>query len=61
MLELLQTYISKYDIELKMFDIDNDPVLQEKYSLLIPVLTDELDQEICHYFFDKLSFENFLK
>ena len=60
MLELIRNYISEYQIELKMIDIDSDSKACEKYTLLIPVLTDHLDQEICHYFFDKIRFEQFL-
>jgi len=61
MYQLIHPYLSSHPIELKLFDIDNDPVLQEKYALLIPVLTDHLDKEICHHFFDKLSFEHMLR
>ena len=60
MLEHIRSYISEYQIELEMIDIDSDSQACEKYSLLIPVLTDHLDQEICHYFFDKIRFEQFL-
>ena len=40
-----------------MFNIDQNDDLKNKYSLLIPVLTDQKNNEICHYFFDKVSFE----
>ncbi len=60
MFQLLQPYIDDKNIQLEMFDIDKDPKLQEKYTLLIPVLTDQDDNEICHYFFDEISFEDHL-
>ena len=60
MLQLIQTYLEDDNIQLEMIDIDTDPRLQEKYTLLIPVLTDQDDNEICHYFFDKVSFVDYL-
>ncbi|MCU7833964.1 MAG: glutaredoxin family protein [gamma proteobacterium symbiont of Taylorina sp.] len=60
MYQLIQPYLSEYDIELEMLNIDKHKVLQDRYTSLIPVLTDHLDNEICHYFFDKVSFEKFL-
>lgn len=43
-----------------MFNIDKKSSLQDKYGLLIPVLTDSDENEICHYFFDKINFEKFV-
>ena len=60
MLQLLQPYIDDKNIQLEMIDIDTDPKLQKKYTVLIPVLTDQDENEICHYFFDKISFEDYL-
>jgi len=57
MLLLLQPYELSHNISIEMFNIDQDDVLQNKYGLLIPVLTDQNNNEICHYFFDKVSFE----
>ena len=58
---LIYPYQSSHKIDIEMFNIDSDPLLQEKYGLLIPVLTDASDNEICHYFFDKLAFEHILE
>ena len=33
-------------------DVDEDPVLEEKYNELVPVLLDG-DEEICHWFLDE--------
>ncbi|GEM_PF-5793664 len=57
---LIHPYESSHDLCIESINIDNDPLLQEKYGLLIPVLTDTNDNEICHYFFDKIAFEHFL-
>lgn len=61
MYELIQPYVIDHNIDLEMFDIDTDAALQKKYTLLVPVLSDHYNQEICHYFFDKVSFEDFLE
>ena len=39
-------------IELDIVDVDEDPVLEEKYNELVPVLLDG-DTEICHWFLDE--------
>ena len=57
---MIHPYESSHDLCIESINIDNDPLLQEKYGLLIPVLTDTNDNEICHYFFDKIAFEHFL-
>jgi hypothetical protein len=33
-------------------DVDADPVLEERYGQLVPVLVAPDDTEICHYFLD---------
>ena len=60
MYQLIQPYESSHKIIIETLNIDNDPSLRDKYNLLIPVLTDNDENEICHYFFDKLSFERIL-
>ena len=57
---LIHPYETSHQITIELFNIDQDLSLQEKYGLLIPVLTDKNDNEICHYFFDKVSFERIL-
>lgn len=60
MYQLIHPYLSTYDVKLEMFNIDQDPQLQKEYGLLIPVLNDDQDNEVCHYFFDKVTFEKLL-
>lgn len=57
MYQLIYSYESSHKISIEMINIDKDPALSDKYGLLIPVLTDRHENEICHYFFDKISFE----
>jgi len=38
--------------ELEVVDVDDDPLLEEKYNELVPVLLDG-DQEICHWHLDE--------
>lgn len=60
MLALLTPYQSSYPLEIIMHDIDEDVELKEQYGLLIPVLTNEQGQELCHYFFDQAGFEQYI-
>jgi hypothetical protein len=60
MYQLIYPYQSTHKIEIEMLNVDKITALRDKYGLLIPVLTDEQENEICHYFFDKLNFEKFL-
>ncbi|MCK5697070.1 MAG: glutaredoxin family protein [Gammaproteobacteria bacterium] len=57
MYALIQTYETSHPISIERFNIDQNTVLKEQYGLLIPVLMDQNDNEICHYFFDKIRFE----
>lgn len=59
--ELLLPYQSRFNVHINRINVDNNPQLQDKYGLLVPVLTDENNNEICHYFFDKITFETFLE
>ena len=58
--QLISAYQLSHEFDIEMINIDRDPLLQNKYGLLIPVLTDAGDNEICHFFFDKISFEQSL-
>ena len=60
MYQLICTYESSHNIMIEMVNIDKDSTLKNKYGLLIPVLTDTDENEICHYFFDKVRFEQVL-
>ncbi|MCW8931050.1 MAG: glutaredoxin family protein [Gammaproteobacteria bacterium] len=57
---LIQPYEISHKITIEMHNIDKSSDLREKYGALIPVLTDINDNEICHYFFDKICFERIL-
>ena len=61
MYQLIQPYELSHKVTIEMLNIDKNSDLQDKYGLLIPVLADIDENEICHYFFDKLSFERTLK
>ena len=52
MREQLKPYQEVFGFELEIFDVDEDPVLEEKYNELVPVLLDG-DEEICHWFLDE--------
>jgi len=44
-----------HGIHIHCIDIDQDASLEERYGSLIPVLTDENNHEICHYFLDETA------
>ena len=50
--EQLKPYQEQFGFELDIVDVDEDPVLEEKYNELVPVLLDG-DTEICHWFLDE--------
>jgi glutaredoxin 2 len=52
MREQLKPYQERFSFELKILDVDEDPVLEEKYNELVPVLL-EGETEICHWFLDE--------
>ena len=52
MREQLKPYQEQFGFELDIVDVDEDPVLEEKYNELVPVLLDG-DTEICHWFLDE--------
>jgi len=37
----------------EVFDVDADPELESLYGELVPVLTDDIGIEICHYHLDE--------
>jgi thiol-disulfide isomerase/thioredoxin len=57
---LLQAYKEFKNISFELINVDRDPKVRDKYGLLIPVLTDNDENEICHYFFDKQRFETMI-
>lgn len=60
MRDQLQPFQQEFDFELDVIDIDEDPVLEEKYNELVPVLLHG-GQEICHWFLDEDKLRVYLK
>jgi len=50
--------VGYFDIE--VLDVDADPVLEEKYNELVPVLVDGEGCELCHYFLDAPKVREYL-
>ena len=46
--------------EVEAYDVDADPALVERYDELVPVLTDDQDRELCHYFLDAAKVREYL-
>lgn len=61
MYEMICLYQKQHTFKINRINVDQDSLLKDKYGMLVPVLTDENDHEICHYFFDKVTFERALK
>ena len=61
MYEMIVPYISRHNLQINRINVDKHAELKERYGLLVPVLTDEQENEICHYFFDPINFEQLLK
>lgn len=51
MLAQLQALQAQHPFVVDIVDVDADPVLEEKYNELVPVLMDG-DSEICHWHLD---------
>jgi glutaredoxin-like domain DUF836 len=60
MREQLKPYQERFGFELEILDVDEDPVLEEKYNELVPVLLDG-QTEICHWFLDEEKLKTFLE
>ena len=60
MREQLKPYQERFGFELEILDVDEDPVLEEKYNELVPVLLDG-ETEICHWFLDGEKLKTFLE
>ncbi len=50
-MELEQMHLD-YQFSVEYYDIDSEPLWQQKYDQLVPVICDENDHELCHYFLD---------
>lgn len=50
---------NSYPFELEALDIDSSDELVRRYDHKVPVLTDMLDEEICHYFLDHQALQGY--
>ena len=60
MRDQLQPFQQEFGFELDVIDVDEDPVLEEKYNELVPVLLHG-GQEICHWFLDEDKLRAYFK
>jgi thiol-disulfide isomerase/thioredoxin len=66
MIAALQQLQGRFVFEIKVVDVDSDPVLEAHYDHLVPVLTapigegGEGERELCHYFLDEPAVTAFL-
>lgn len=61
MLQELGSIDQKNKISIEIVNIDNDPVIYQKYAMRIPVLTlSENDRVICEQFLDRKIIEQIL-
>ncbi|MBH2056231.1 glutaredoxin family protein [Neisseria meningitidis] len=56
----LKPFQDEYGFGLEVVDVDENPVLEEKYNELVPVLLAG-DEEICHWFLDEGRLKQFLE
>lgn len=63
MLTALRNLLPSEEIAITVVDVDNDPVLVDKYDELVPVLLghnpDGSTTELCHYFIDPIRVQAF--
>ena len=52
MVSALKKLQESHDFTFRVLDVDTDPGLEARYGELVPVLTDTMGSEICHYFLD---------
>jgi hypothetical protein len=52
MLAALEALRGESCFDVDVVDVDADPVLEQKYGQLVPLLATE-DEELCHYFLDE--------
>ena len=60
LLAKLLPYQQQFGLQINQVDIDLDPVLEERYGTLIPVLVGNQGEEICHYFLDDAALTAYL-
>lgn len=59
MLAALNEHPSRQQFELDVIDVDADPVLEERYNELVPVLLAG-DRELCRYHLDSVALDAYL-
>lgn len=50
----LQQLQLEYTFGFSVVDVDSDPLLAERYGLLVPVVM-QGDVQVCHYFLDQVA------
>ncbi len=60
MRDALAPYQQQYGFALEVVDVDDNPLLEEKYNELVPVLLDG-ETEICHWFLDEEKLQAYLQ
>jgi hypothetical protein len=65
MLHALQRYRDSYQFTVEIVDVDADAALIDKFDELVPVLFGESKEQapvqLCHYFLDAETVEQFLR
>jgi thioredoxin reductase (NADPH) len=59
-LEALRDEQDAVHFDIEVLDVDADPMLEEKYDELVPVLVDAEGRELCHYFLDAPKVREYL-
>lgn len=56
---LLPTYLEEACLSLNTLYIDNNPILEQQFGSLVPVLKAG-EKEICHYFLDVKALQQYI-
>jgi hypothetical protein len=56
---LLPTYLDEAGLSLNTLYIDNNPILEQQFGSLVPVLKAG-EKEICHYFLDVKALQQYI-
>jgi hypothetical protein len=59
-LEALRDEPGQVAFEIEVLDVDTDPLLEQRYDELVPVLADACGNELCHYFLDAVKVREYL-
>ena len=61
MLTALEILRGEFVFSLSVIDVDADPVAEERFDELVPVLTDADGDELCHYVLNELKVRAYLQ